>query len=135
MFIDMRRVETPPVAVIAAVSEQQGVDLVMQFEFSVNQKKFTEFLIRLRNKYPFRRMALFCDHLSAHKTKKVKAKYRELRYEVVFNVPYSPETNSVEHCFSIVKRRYRKDKLEAYVNGVDVTTEDLIDTAFTAVSK
>ena len=76
-----------PIAAVGAVSKRYGVDFVMLFEQSVNQVKFIEFLVKLRQKYPFRKMALFIDNLTAHKTKKVIAKYKELQFATVFNVP------------------------------------------------
>ena len=45
-------------------------------------------------------MALFMDNLIVHKTKKVKAKYKELQYEVVYNLPYSPDFNAIELVFA-----------------------------------
>ena len=52
--IDYRMNQVKPIAVILAVSVSQGVDLYMSFEKSVDQKKFCQFLRRLRKKYPDR---------------------------------------------------------------------------------
>ena len=66
----------------------------------------------MRQRNPFRRMALLMDNLIVHKTKKVQAKLKELQFEVIFNAPYQPELNAIEYVFSMVKRNYKKMKLE-----------------------
>ena len=113
-YVDMQKTNMEPIAVVAAVSERYGVDLVMMFERSVNQHKFKEFLLKLRNKYPFRRMALVLDNLTAHKTKSVLKYMEEAGLKSIFNVPYSPDYNSIELVFAQVKHRYKRLRLEAY---------------------
>ena len=62
----------------------------MQFEKSVNQVKYIEFLVAFRQKYPFRRVCFYLDNLSVHKTKRVYKKYEELSFKTIFNAPYQP---------------------------------------------
>ncbi len=66
---------------MAVISEKHGVDMIMNFEKSVNADKFVEFLTRLRQKYPFEKMALFMDRLMVHRSKKVTRKMVELKLE------------------------------------------------------
>ena len=56
------------------------------------------------------------DNLQVHKTKAVKKKLEELNFEVIWNVPYKPELNAIEYVFSMVKRNYKRMKLNSYVN-------------------
>ena len=119
-----------PIAVVAAVSERYGVDQVMQFKRRVNQDQFKEFLLRLRNKYPFRRMTLVLDNLSAHKTKAVLKYMKEADIGVIFNVPYSPDYNSIELVFAQVKHRYKRLRLEAYSNHEDDDAAATVDEAW-----
>ena len=86
--MDIKKAEIKATAVVATVSERRGVELTMQFEKSVNQKKFRDYLLKLRNLYPFRRIALVLDNLMVHKTNMIKKKYEELNIETIFNVPY-----------------------------------------------
>ena len=69
--VDMRQIGIKPIACVAAISVRYGLDHLMLFEKSVNTPKFREFVSRLRAKYPFRKMALFMDNLSLHRSKAV----------------------------------------------------------------
>ena len=80
----------PAIACVVAVSEKNGLDLLMTFPQSVNKDKFADFVKQLRAKYPFRRMALYMDQLSVHTSKATARVLREQRFEWVFNPPYSP---------------------------------------------
>ena len=89
----------------------------MQFDKSVDQKKFRDYLLRLRALHPFRRIVLLLDNLSSHRTKMIRKKFLELNYGVVFNVPYSPQLNAIEYVFSMVKAHYKRLKLDQLMNG------------------
>lgn len=78
LFMDSKKTEIKFQAVLAAVSEQNGIDMIMQFEKSVDQIKYMKFLVAFRQKYPFRKICFYLDNLSVHKTKKVLKKYDEL---------------------------------------------------------
>ena len=82
----------------------------------MDTKKFCQALVALRQKHPFRRMALLMDNLIVHKTKRVQAKLKELQFQVIYNAPYQPELNAIEYVFSMVKRNYKKMKLEELMN-------------------
>jgi len=71
-------------------------------------------------------MALFIDNLTAHKTKKVMAKYKELQFATIFNVPYQPEFSAIEYVFSRAKHQYRQLKLEALAKGLNLPSSTLI---------
>ena len=92
-----------PIACCAAVSERHGLDLLMMWEKSVNTDKFHAFLKRLRSKYQFRRICIYMDNLSIHRSKITAKLLKSLRMEVVFNPPYSPWANPIEECFASVK--------------------------------
>ena len=50
----------------------------MTFDKSVNHEKYMSYLRKLRQKYPFDKLALFVDQLYVHKMDKVKALLKEL---------------------------------------------------------
>ena len=50
IMLDRKKADTKPIACIAAISARNGIELVMQFDFSVDKKKFESFLIKLREK-------------------------------------------------------------------------------------
>ena len=66
---DMRDVNMKPIACVVAVSERYGLDLLMMWPKSVTNDRFHTFIKRLRSKYPFRRMNLYMDNLSIHRSK------------------------------------------------------------------
>ena len=85
---------------MAAISEKYGVDLILNYERSVNSDKFVQFLTRLRQKYPFEKLALFMDRLMVHRSKKVTRKMEELKLQRILNASYSPDFNPIENMFS-----------------------------------
>ena len=133
--IDMKLNDQKTTAVVAAISAEKGVEMVMTFEQSVNQHKFKKFMLALRNKYPFRPMAIICDNLPAHKTNLVKKASQELNLELIFNVPYSPDYNAIEFIFGKVKTAFKKKKLDSWVNELNKTTPELVQESFNEVTK
>ena len=67
--IDLKQTSGQTMASIAAISWQNGVDLVQFYEDSVNRVKFAKFIDALREKYPERKIAIFADRLSVHMSK------------------------------------------------------------------
>ena len=45
---------------------------------------------------------------------------------MIYNVPYSPDYNPCESCFSKIKNYYRRTKMNALVNGEDIDLESLV---------
>ena len=87
----------------------------MIFEKSVNQYKFMEYLVELRRKHPFERLAIFMDNLTAHKTRLVLEKLDDLQIKCVYNVPYQPDMNPCEGCNQVIKQHYKQRKLDMLV--------------------
>ena len=56
------------------------------------------------------------DNLNVHKTNKAKKKMQELGIRYVYNVPYAPDFNPCESCFSKIKNYYKREKLNRLVN-------------------
>lgn len=106
--IDIKSFSKLTVAVLAGISAQKGVELVMSFDKSVNTDKFFEFLQRLRFENPFDRIALFMDRLSVHTCRKSRDKMKFHKFIPIYNSPYSPDYNPIEQVFSIVKRDIKK---------------------------
>ena len=79
------------------------------------------------NNKPF---ALFMDNASTHRSRIVQDVISELKITVIFNVPYSPEFNPIEGCFSIVKNYYRRTRLNAMRNDRTFLAQKAIRTAY-----
>ena len=58
---------TGAISVLAAVSRERGIELVMNFPRSVNISKFKVFIEELRRINPFDSMMLIMDNLSVHR--------------------------------------------------------------------
>ena len=70
--IDIKCFSKLTTAVLAGISAEKGVEIVMTFDKSVNTDKFFEFLQRLRFECPFDKISLFMDRLSVHTCKRSK---------------------------------------------------------------
>ena len=63
----------------------------------------------------------------------MKQKAEELKIPLCFNLPYKPEFNGIEEVFSLVKRNYKREKLNTLVNKVNKETKTMIKEAFESV--
>ena len=67
------------------------------------------------------------DNFSAHKTNLVLQKMDELEIRGIYNVPYQPDYNPTEACFSKIKNYYKRRKLNKLVMGEEIEVKSLID--------
>jgi transposase len=109
-------------------------------EDSVNSQTFVNFLKELivgkyENKY------LLLDNASIHRSKIVKEFMETSTNKLVYNVPYSPESNPIEKVFSktkkhvrneLTKSNYKKDLLNAIDNGFETLTESDLQNYYNA---
>ena len=70
------------------------------FDEAVNEEKFMIFLKGLAEINQNKKVVIVMDNLAVHKTKNVKSLMRELNFEWIWVVPYSPEYNPIELTFS-----------------------------------
>ena len=82
---------TPYIAVIAAISADKGVDMVMTFDKAVSRDEFVLFLKKIREMNAEKPVHCFLDNLSAHKTEEVRNAFKEHKITPIFNVPYGFE--------------------------------------------
>lgn len=128
--VDYKQYHQRTVATIAAVSKEKGVELVMNFERSVNVPKFIEFLRALRQQQPFAKVALFMDQLAVHKSKDVREQYSRLKFEAIFNAAYSPNFNPIEGVIGVAKREIKKERLRALALNSAIDLEAVIARSF-----
>ena len=86
--VDERDYYAPYIAVIAAISADKGVDLIMMFDKAVSRFEFVEFLYEIRKQNSDATINMFLDNLTAHKTNEVTVACEELAIKTIFNVPY-----------------------------------------------
>ncbi len=58
------------------------------------------------------KLAVFADNCTVHHSKAVKSYSEEHDIQIIFNLPYSPQYNPIEIVWSLVKNKYRREKLE-----------------------
>ena len=78
------------------------------FEYSVDVEKFLPYLQQLRQSNQKKKIAIFFDNLTVHKSKVVTELMDKLGIEYIYNVPYAPDYNPCESCLSVVKNYYKR---------------------------
>ena len=104
LTVDQKEVYVGYRSVIASMTEEKGISLIMIYEQAIDNEDFCYFLKKLRVRFGKQPIALFMDRLPVHKSKEVKEWWDKLNIKPVFNVSYSPEFNPIEAVFSKVKR-------------------------------
>ena len=120
---------------LAGISKEKGMELVMQFDKSVNTDKFIEYLQRIRFLNPFDRIALFMDRLSVHTCKRSKEKMRFLGIRQILNASYSPEFNPIETIFSVIKRNIKKERLKLVMKEEEEDLKAITAKEFNLIKK
>ena len=113
---------------MASITFDEGVNMIKQYERSVNKERFCDFLVTLWGKYPFKPLAIYMDNLSAHHSKVVKAKLEWLKIRPIFAGAYF--SDGKENVFAIVKHEYKRNKLRMIANGIKFDVKSEIENAF-----
>ena len=96
-------INEPAYALLMSISANSGVELAKVYKKSVNIEKFLKYIEELRAKTEGRKICIFMDNLSVHRSKKVLKVLDDCSIKYIFNLPYMPMLNSIEFCFSKVK--------------------------------
>ena len=99
------------ITVMGAISSQFfRKPLLVQTE-TTNGPLFAQFLERLRKHVPFnktQRIKLVLDNARAHYTSEVKAAADRFKIDFWYMPPYTPELNSIESLWSVIKRDFKR---------------------------
>ena len=109
--VEEETINEPAYALLMAVSDHSGVELAKVYKKSVNIEKFLKYVEELRAKTEGRKIALFMDNLSVHRSKKVLKELDHCGFRYIFNLPYAPTLNPIELCFSKVKQSFKAQRL------------------------
>ena len=123
------------IAIIASVSRDAGVDLIMNFGKSVNKEKFKVYLEELRSRYFFDDICIVMDNLRVHNCNTVMERLDELGIEYIFTPAYSPDFNPIEIVFSIFKNKFKRMRINSIVNGREINYEAEIHRIFGLIEK
>jgi putative transposase len=77
---------------------------LIDFKESSKTESICEFLEKIVEQNPKKKIILILDNSKAHKAEKTKAKAKELGIILVFLPPYSPDLNPVEFIWKTIKR-------------------------------
>ena len=80
-------------------------------------------------KHDASKVALFLDNCRVHHSKMVKQYLEERGVTTIFNIPYSPQLNPIEHVWGITKNNFRRQKLAALIQVGWVKYTDLASCA------
>ena len=86
--IDQKSVQQKCIATITSMSEEAGVELVMNFNRSVDKPKFIIWLRALRKLHPKEKLACFMDRLSVHRSNDVADEMHKLGIIRILNGSY-----------------------------------------------
>ena len=121
-------------AVIAAISEDDGLIDYLVHPRAINTEVFLAFVKQVAQKVNGSDFALFLDNLNVHKTKEAKLLFESLNITEIFNVPYCPQLNGIESYFSQVKATYKKMLLQLVIKEAPYDTVGLIKKSIQSVS-
>ena len=133
LAVDKEKVDLPPVRVIAGVSPQQGVEHLAFIDTAITHEHIMEFLRELHRRNSPRRLAVYWDNVNIHKAVNVVALCGQLDIRLLWNIPYYPDCNPVEACFSVVKGHYCRRRLEALVADAPFDSKQVVREAFARV--
>lgn len=91
----------PSIKVLAAIAVGH-----MSFRTSdkwYDSKQVRTFIMRLRRQSKYQKIAIFCDNASIHSAKIVKKYCKARNIPLLFNLPYEPDFNPIEHIFASMK--------------------------------
>ena len=133
--VDYHQFSKGCISTIGAISAERGVEMVMNFDKSVDQHKFVQFIKKVRQGDQWSRVAFFMDQLRVHTCRTV-TKYLALKKIVpILNAAYSPDFNPIESAFSVVKREIKKARIQGLVRGEEEDLDAIIKAAFKKVNK
>ena len=124
--VNQKHLSQPAECLLLGISEENGVEHWRIFEKSVNNVKFKQYLEELREANAGKKIALFLDNLSVHHSKKTKAILERLEIPTIFNCVSAPELNPIEMAFSILKRKFYRERSAALVMNVKPDLLELI---------
>ena len=124
------------ITVFGAISSSLNRAVFAQEE-STNGEAFTRFLGQLRTRFliGYPKLYVVIDNAPAHRTLVNRQRAADLKIELLFMPPYSPELNSIESLWSVIKRDFKQRALDNVMFKMDQTQfSDLLQKSLDAVT-
>jgi transposase len=125
-----KRIYQKKYSLLMAITNKEVI-LYVTHEKSINGEKYLDFIKDIVNDYG-NKYTLLMDNATIHRTKIFKEYANEKKLNILYNVPYNPETNPIEMIFSPIKNNVRsnntesitaiEDSIDDYINRISNTT-------------
>jgi transposase len=99
--------------VVAAISTKQNLIFSKYKKGYFNSEDMIKFIRFLKRQNAGKKIALFLDNCSIHKSKKVKEYLAYSKIPFVYNLAYAPRFNGIERLWAQMKLKFR-DKLATF---------------------
>ena len=116
------------------MSHERGIEHLQIQLGAVDQLDYMKFVKALAKRNKGKRLAIYCDQLSSHKTPAVLRFLDKKGIEQILAPIYSPDANPIELAFSKVKRKFKQEKLQRLVHGKAMSLNPMIRRAFDTVN-
>jgi transposase len=119
-------------SLLMAISNKE-VMLYIIYEKSINGEKYINFIKELIEKYG-KKYTLLMDNSSIHKTKKFRDYTESEKLNILYNIPYNPETNPIEMLFCPIKKNIKNHNTKTIINiekSIDAYIENISGTVLT----
>jgi transposase len=113
--VDEKLSSAPAIAMVAGVSVEAGLESWLAKPRSIDSDAFISFIEGLVAQNLSKEITLFLDNASIHRSKKVTSFLKDNGIEAIYNVPYSPQFNPIEHVWAQVKAVFKRRKLELFL--------------------
>ena len=109
----------PKIVACGAISAERGLVTIKYGERSFKSHHMIEMLQQIRDASRGKRICVFWDNATFHRTKAVKefARRPEINIRLIYNVPYRADLNGIEHYWGLCKNLYRRSIVWMKVNN------------------
>jgi transposase len=84
------------------------------YEKNINGNKYLDFIKEIVNKYQ-NNYTLLMDNATIHKTKKFIKYCKTNKVNILYNIPYNPESNPIEMIFCPIKKFIKSNNTKSII--------------------
>lgn len=104
-MVDVKDYETKTVRIVAAVSAENGLEVLDVHDEYINSVIFSQVVTKVKKKGA--RFVLFGDNVSYHHSKWIQEVYKENDTEMLLSVGWCPMLNPIENFFLHLKNKVK----------------------------
>jgi transposase len=103
-----------------------GIEIYEELKGGVKVNEFNKFIDKYINK-KYKNHLILLDNASFHRSKLIKQKIKDSKNELLYTIPYHPETNPIEEFFSQLKHYVKLESPQTYKEIVKVMKNTIKD--------